>query len=120
MPQLIFFFSLSHMSFLQKCSRSCSRLHVSVSVVLSPPTSPTSRETGGVDSEEMDEDQFFFFSEVTEGQKEAGGTELRRSNKSDNTKMEMDRETLSWLRVNTHPRSVGVRSAAAGGELIMK
>lgn len=45
---------------------------------------------------------------------------LRRSNKSDNTKMEMDRETLSWLQVNTQPQSVCVRSATAVGELIMK
>lgn len=76
----------------------------------SPPTSPTPRETGGVDGAETDEEQdFFSFQGVTEGQKEPGGSKLRGWNKSDNAKMEMDRETPSWLRVNTHPRSVGVR-----------
>lgn len=72
MPQLIPFFSLTHMSFFQMCSRSCSRLHLGFSVVLSPPTSPTSRETGGVDSAEMDEDQFCFFFLGSDGGTEGG------------------------------------------------
>lgn len=114
MPQLIPF-SLTHMNLFQMCSRACQD-YTSVSLLaeslLSPPTSPTPRETGGVDGAEMDEEQFFFFFSqgVMEGQKEARGTKLRRWKKSENAKMETDRETLSWLWVNTHSRSVGVKA----------
>lgn len=63
MPQLIPF-SLTHMNLFQMCSRACQD-YTSVSLLaeslLSPPTSPTPRETGGVDGAEMDEEQFFFF-----------------------------------------------------------
>lgn len=72
MPQRIPFFSLSHMSFFQKCSRSCSRLHLSVSVVLSPPTSPTLRETGGVDKWMRSSFFFLFFFLGSDGGTEGG------------------------------------------------
>lgn len=72
----------------------------------SPPTSPTPRETGGVDGAEMDEEQdFFSFQGVTEGQKELGGSKLRGWNKSDDAKMEMDRETthMAFQAYNSPP-----------------
>lgn len=101
------------------CSWSCSRLHLSVSVGGEPCSPlrhlrPRERRVGSTVQRWMRNRFFCFFQGVMGGQKEAGGTKLRRWNKSDNAKMETDRETLSLLRVSTHSPFSGCES----GELL--